>query len=125
MAANPTMLRDLCAQALAQAREHDQQAWDAAQVEAEQLAAAAADKAFGQDAAAAMGEWTALDKMEDGTLQACLTITPGAYLTYTASDAGGWFELMTDCRLCHHTRERQVATLEDLAQALRDAGVTL
>lgn len=125
MASDRIMLRDLCAQALAQAREHHQEAREAAQTEAEQLAAAAAGKAFGQDAAVAMGEWTALDAMEDGTLQACLTLTPGAYLTYTASDAGGWFDLMTDCHRCHHTRERQVGSLEELAQALRDAGVTL
>ncbi|MFE5159673.1 hypothetical protein ACFRNT_14355 [Streptomyces sp. NPDC056697] len=125
MATNPTMLRDLCAQALAQARERAEDAWDKGQVAAEHLAAAAADKAFGQDAAATMGEWTALDRMEDGTLQACLTITPGAYLTYTADDSGDRFDLMTDCSRCHHTRQGQVGSLEELAQALRDAGVTL
>ncbi|WP_060952423.1 hypothetical protein [Streptomyces hygroscopicus] len=125
MAANPVLLRDLCAQALTERCGHDREAWEEAQAEAVQLAAAAAAKAFGQDAAAAMGQWLALEVMEDDTRQASLVLTPGAYLIYTADDSGGWFDLVTDCRLCHHTRERRVGSLEELAQALQHAGVSL
>lgn len=130
MAAHPptatttATLLDLCAQALTDGMRRDHAEWSQAQADAVEQAVKWAPEYFGA-AAAELDGWMPLDVMLDSTLQAHATVAPGAYLIFTLNveDGRAQFDLMTNCSMCHHHREVQVGSLEQLAEGLRTAGV--
>ncbi|WP_432589967.1 hypothetical protein ABVG11_34395 [Streptomyces sp. HD1123-B1] len=131
MAANPptapatATLLDLCAQALSDGQRRDHAEWSNAQADAVAEAVKWAPEYFGEAAAAELDGWMPLDVMLDSTLQAHATVAPGAYLVFTLNleDGRARYDLMTSCSMCHHHREVQVGSLEQLAEGLRTAGV--
>ncbi|MEV7712320.1 hypothetical protein [Streptomyces sp. NPDC088270] len=123
-ATNIPALLALCVAAVStrheQIREQDRQSDADAVRYAEQAAVAT----FGETAAAALGTWLPAPMMDEDCLQANVTITPGAYLTYTAHCEGDvWFTLLTSCTRCGTSSETRIGNLLGLADALHRAGV--
>ncbi|MER8262695.1 hypothetical protein ABT007_00705 [Streptomyces griseus] len=92
-------------------------------LDAVEYATEAASKTFGETAAAALGQWLPADMMDEGCLQASVTIAPGTYLTHTTGEDGSWFTLLTACTRCSTSNETRIYNLLTLAEALHKAGV--
>ncbi|MET8707813.1 hypothetical protein [Streptomyces californicus] len=92
-------------------------------IDAVEYATEAAVKTFGETAAAALGRWLPADMMDEGCLQASVAIAPGAYLTYTNSEADTGFTLLTSCARCGNGSETRIYNLLTLSEALHKAGV--
>ncbi|MFE4649318.1 hypothetical protein [Streptomyces sp. NPDC056707] len=120
---DPLALMALCASAIADRHEELRLQDRKDDAEAVRLAERDATAVFGPEAAAALGSWSPAPMMDEDTLQACLTITAGAYLTHTAHcDDGSWFVLLVNCAKCHKSTETRVTSLLGLATALQEAG---
>ncbi|MGW4250117.1 hypothetical protein [Streptomyces californicus] len=88
-------------------------------------ARAEARAAFGEDAAAALGEWLPSPHMPEGMYQAVVEITPSTSLicTMPRDETAASFEVLAYCGRCNHTSTTRVASLVELVGALRTSGV--
>lgn len=122
---NLTALAALCEQAAANRRKAEWDAERAIKDEAVDAARAHAVAVLGDEAAATLGVWMPLANTGPDTVQAHVEITAHVSLRYTAHfDDGDRLDLVTHCSHCGHTREQRITSLEGLAEALANAGVT-
>lgn len=116
-------LLEQCAAVLGE-RQVEERDWDRERdEEAVEYAAKHAVDRFGDVAAAALGTWLPAESMDDGSVQAYVTLAPGARLLYTNGEDGTWFTLLTTCTRCGAGGDVRVSNLLALADALSAAGV--
>ncbi|MGA5472566.1 hypothetical protein ACPCUK_27805 [Streptomyces arboris] len=118
-----TVLLQQCSAELGEQRAMERD-WEREQNEdAVEWAVKHAAEKLGEVAAAALGTWQPAETMDEGCLQAYVTITPGAQLIYTNGEDGIWFTLLTTCSRCGNGGDFRVSNLLGLADALSAAGV--